>query len=273
MASVHKVGIYSIRQIGTGRRYIGSSFAVAKRWYQHRVLLNKGKHHSSFLQNAWTKHGAARFEFSVLEECSREDLLSREQHYLDQLRPVFNVCPIARSRLGSKQREEVRERIAALTKARQNAKTQCPHGHEYTPDNTYISPRGERRCKQCNANRALKRHAGLSSDQKSELTIAAKRRRYARGGAERWSAEHCEKLGAWQKGRVPTVAIEASAASRAAKTHCRKGHEYAVVGVRVYNGCRACKACSIEAKRRYRAERVNGNDTASAADLSGAASP
>ena len=36
----------------------------------------------------------------------------------------------------------------------QRAKTECPHGHEYTPDNTYIIPStGSRSCVTCKKNR------------------------------------------------------------------------------------------------------------------------
>ena len=31
----------------------------------------------------------------------------------------------------------------------QRAKTHCPHGHEYSAENTYISPHGYRKCRQC----------------------------------------------------------------------------------------------------------------------------
>jgi hypothetical protein len=31
----------------------------------------------------------------------------------------------------------------------QRAKTHCPHGHEYTPENTYLIPSGGRACRMC----------------------------------------------------------------------------------------------------------------------------
>lgn len=36
-----------------------------------------------------------------------------------------------------------------LAAARQRAKTHCPQGHEYTPENTYYDRRGRRYCREC----------------------------------------------------------------------------------------------------------------------------
>jgi len=38
-------------------------------------------------------------------------------------------------------------------------KTHCPNGHPYTPDNTYIDPRGYRNCRTCRANNRPPKHA------------------------------------------------------------------------------------------------------------------
>lgn len=39
------------------------------------------------------------------------------------------------------------------------SRTHCSHGHEYTPENTYLSPQGWRRCRMCMARRLQKYRA------------------------------------------------------------------------------------------------------------------
>lgn len=39
------------------------------------------------------------------------------------------------------------------------AKSCCPQGHDYTPENTYVSPSGRRNCRTCPRERALSRTA------------------------------------------------------------------------------------------------------------------
>lgn len=168
MPKEHKCGVYIIEQIGTSRYYVGSSRTIRNRWYQHKKLLEIGKHHSQFLQNAWTKYGEGAFKFWIIEECAVEDLLKKEQEYLDSLKPEFNVCQFARSRLGVKHSPEVRARIAAFTKARQNAKTHCPKGHEYSQENTAISIRGARLCRACNRERVASVYACETPEQHQE---------------------------------------------------------------------------------------------------------
>lgn len=41
------------------------------------------------------------------------------------------------------------------------AKTHCPNGHEYTPDNTWISKLNQRHCKTCRARRQRERKERL----------------------------------------------------------------------------------------------------------------
>ena len=93
--------IYSITHT-SGRRYIGSSVDVRRRWTEHKRELLKGTHHNRYLQNAWLKHGAEAFVFEILEAlpCRRsfggtqgeylpgelEQRFSREYFYLESFK-------------------------------------------------------------------------------------------------------------------------------------------------------------------------------------------
>lgn len=84
------IGIYEILNKTTKKSYIGSSKQIEKRWEQHLQALEKGEHHSILLQRAWNKYGKECFNFTVKEECREEELLEKEQKYLD-LKPGYNV--------------------------------------------------------------------------------------------------------------------------------------------------------------------------------------
>ena len=77
-------GIYKIENKENGKVYIGSSKNIEKRWEAHEVGLKNKRHHNAKLQHAWNKAGGKLpLDYSVLEECSIEDLFVREQHWMD----------------------------------------------------------------------------------------------------------------------------------------------------------------------------------------------
>jgi group I intron endonuclease len=118
-------GIYAIRHIGSGRVYVGSSVLISKRWAVHQRSLERGVHHSPVLQRSWAKYGAAAFAFEIVERVDdRKELLQREQHWIDTLRPAFNVCKTAGSQLGMSHSAEAREKMSA---ARKGAKKTASH--------------------------------------------------------------------------------------------------------------------------------------------------
>lgn len=107
----HVSGIYAIVNKIDGKKYIGSSWNVGYRWGKHVSLLNKGKHHSRHLQNAWNKYGGENFDFVILATCPRVDLITREQEYLDSCNPEYNICFKAGSRFGVGHTEETKEKL------------------------------------------------------------------------------------------------------------------------------------------------------------------
>ncbi len=77
-------GIYVITNKINGKRYIGSSKNVYYRWNQsHKPQLVNKNHYNYHLQHAWNKYGEHEFEFSVLEECSIDQLFAREGYWIE----------------------------------------------------------------------------------------------------------------------------------------------------------------------------------------------
>lgn len=107
-------GVYAIRA-PSGKLYIGSTVNFRRRWSGHRNRLARGTHHCPGLQAAFHKYGLDALVFCVLALVPKSDLIAVEQafieHYDGQL---YNVCPVAGSRLGRGQSAETREKIRAF---------------------------------------------------------------------------------------------------------------------------------------------------------------
>lgn len=84
-------GIYCIMNTINNKKYVGSSKNIYSRWQKHRALLRKGTHWGGHLQNAWNKYGEQSFKFIVLCKCSEEELLIKEQEYINNLKPEYNI--------------------------------------------------------------------------------------------------------------------------------------------------------------------------------------
>lgn len=84
-------GIYQIKNKLNEHRYIGSTKNFKKRWNIHKADLKKQKHHSFVLQRAVNKYGIENFVFEILEECEVSSLPEKEQKYLDEHNPEYNI--------------------------------------------------------------------------------------------------------------------------------------------------------------------------------------
>lgn len=92
-------GIYKILNTNNNKVYIGSSKEIEKRWKRHKTELKNNKHHSLKLQRAWNKENdPSVFEFSIVEECSVDQLMGREQEWIDNTQSYYkgyNCCKYA----------------------------------------------------------------------------------------------------------------------------------------------------------------------------------
>lgn len=104
-----KSGIYRILNALNGRVYVGSSVNIKNRLRRHLIDLEKGIHHSRFMQRDWNKNNT-HFKFLTIECVNIENLISKEQFYLDLLKPKYNSAPIAGSSLGIKRSPEFKRK-------------------------------------------------------------------------------------------------------------------------------------------------------------------
>ena len=124
------VGIYKITCVPNKKIYIGSSIDVHRRWWRHRGELNTQKHNNQYLQNAYNKYGKEAFMWEIIEECCKEQLRSREQHYLDVLQPFnergYNLCTDSSNpMLGRTHKEETKAKMRHARALQTNTLHRC----------------------------------------------------------------------------------------------------------------------------------------------------
>ena len=111
-------GIYSIKSLSNGRIYIGSAINISERVYEHLKRFREGKHCNVHLQNTYDKYGEKDLEFGILYFCKPEELIEKEQEFIDKYRDevgwdnMFNICPTAGSTLGVACSEETKRKIS-----------------------------------------------------------------------------------------------------------------------------------------------------------------
>lgn len=108
---MNQPGIYAIIA-PSGKRYIGSAVNLRRRWNGHRTRLLRGAHHNPGLQAACAKYGLDALRFVVLAIIEPPQLVETEQRFLGAFAgQLYNVCPVANSRLGRGQSDATREKI------------------------------------------------------------------------------------------------------------------------------------------------------------------
>ena len=124
-------GVYRISDIFDCKEYIGSAaHGFKKRWNQHLHDLRANRHHSHLLQTAWNTYGTHFFTFDILEECPPKKCIEREQWWMDEMKPEYNISRIAGSPFsGRKHTLETRIKMSNAQLGNKNAL-----GHKHTPE-------------------------------------------------------------------------------------------------------------------------------------------
>lgn len=97
-AELKNNGVYKIINIINGKFYIGSTFRGFKeRFKEHCAYYERSRHKNQMpiLWNAFDKYGIINFKVEILEVINhekRELILQREEYYINELNPSYNVC-------------------------------------------------------------------------------------------------------------------------------------------------------------------------------------
>lgn len=129
----NKGGIYQIRNLRNGKKYIGSTGRFKKRAYEHVSSLKKNKHGNKHLQASWNNHGEDVFLFEVIEvvegnklqRTTREEEILQEQIELGNWSNCFNFQKKPKSfgkKVWSSNPEETRRKLSVAAKGRKHSK-------------------------------------------------------------------------------------------------------------------------------------------------------
>lgn len=83
-------GVYEIKCVKNGKRYVGVSKDIKRRWREHRWLLYRGEHHSYDMQCDYNKFGENCFEFNVLKSCDYPEAKAFEEELIQSTQPDYN---------------------------------------------------------------------------------------------------------------------------------------------------------------------------------------
>jgi group I intron endonuclease len=107
-----RCGVYRWINLSNGKSYVGSSVNLKTRLlnYYNLAYLTKYAPKSNICK-ALLKHGYSNFSLEILEYCEPDDVVAREQYYIDLRQPEYNILQLAGSSLGYKHTAESIEKM------------------------------------------------------------------------------------------------------------------------------------------------------------------
>jgi len=105
--------------------YVGSAVDLRKRFYSYFNLKTTPppppppppcggggiSRDNMIIHKALLKYGYSNFNLEILEYCDKGIVISREQYYIDLLKPRYNILPTAGSSMGYNHSEETKAKI------------------------------------------------------------------------------------------------------------------------------------------------------------------
>jgi len=115
----NKSGIYKWTNSTNGKRYIGSSDNLNRRFREYFNVNYLLKHQSMSICCALLKHGYFNFSLEILEYCEVSELLIREKHYWDKYTPEYNIAKDPTAPMsGRKHSDETKQILSEANKGK-----------------------------------------------------------------------------------------------------------------------------------------------------------
>lgn len=124
----NKSGIYLIHNDINGKEYVGSGIDLKRRlatyYFPSRLIDNR------YISNSIMKYGHSNFTVVILHilgdtsssgavySATKENLINKEQEYIDLYKPVLNINPTAGSSMGFKHTEETKNLLSEFRKGK-----------------------------------------------------------------------------------------------------------------------------------------------------------
>lgn len=115
-------GVYRLTNLVNQKTYIGSSVDLRKRFHVYYSTVRLSTSNMA-IYKALLKYGHSNFSLEILGYCERDKAVSKEQEYIDLLKPSYNLNPIAGSTLGYRHSEETLAKLSANMSARMTGRT------------------------------------------------------------------------------------------------------------------------------------------------------
>lgn len=87
----NRAGIYMFTNNINNKKYVGKSnnlYERFKTYYWQRCNVTK---YNTNINRVFSKYGLSNFSVTLLEYCKEQDLGLREQHYIDKIKPQYNI--------------------------------------------------------------------------------------------------------------------------------------------------------------------------------------
>lgn len=115
-------GIYLITNKVNGKRYIGRSNNISRRFAEHKCKSSIKKNNP--LANDFKIHSVDSFDFSIIEIVESETMLDdREVYWIAKLNPEYNKCVGGKGAKGFSHSQETKEMLKTLGKLQWESKS------------------------------------------------------------------------------------------------------------------------------------------------------